>query len=157
VSTASAPAVGAPAPDLALPDTHGTPVTLAQLRGTPVALVFFPFAFSGICTGELCELRDNIAAFDDAGVRLLAVSCDPMFTLRAWAEQEGFTFDLLSDFWPHGAAARAYGVFDEATGHALRGSFLVDADGVLRWSVVNPRGQARPLSAYREALAALAR
>lgn len=150
------PQVGAPAPDLSLVDTHGTPVTLAELRGTPVAIVFFPFAFSGICTGELCELRDNIAEFDAAGVRLLAVSCDPMFTLRAWAEQEGYGFDLLSDFWPHGAAARAYGVFDEATGHALRGSFLVDADGVLRWSVVNPRGQARPLAAYREALAALA-
>ena len=149
------PVVGAPAPDLTLPDTHGTPVTLSELRGTPVAVVFFPFAFSGICTGELCELRDNIAAFDEAGVRLLAVSCDPMFTLRAWSEQEGYTFDLLSDFWPHGAAARAYGVFDEATGHALRGSFLVDADGVLRWSVVHARGQARPLSAYREALAAL--
>lgn len=152
---ASVPAVGTPAPDLVLPDTHGTPVTLAQLRGTPVAVVFFPFAFSGICTGELCELRDNIAAFDEAGVRLLAVSCDPVFTLRAWSEQEGYTFDLLSDFWPHGAAARAFGVFDEATGHAVRGSFLVDAEGVLRWSVVNPRGQARPLSAYREALAAL--
>jgi len=156
VTPEGVPAVGAPAPGLALVDTHGTPVTLHELRGTPVAIVFFPFAFSGICTGELCELRDNIAAFDDAGVRLLAVSCDPMFTLRSWAEQEGFAFDLLSDFWPHGAAARAYGVLDETTGHALRGSFLVDADGVLRWSVVNPRGQARPLAAYREALAALA-
>ena len=154
--TSSVPALGEFAPDLTLVDTHGTPVTLSELRGTPVAIVFFPFAFSGICTGELCELRDNVAAFDEAGVRLLAVSCDPMFTLRAWAEQEAYTFDLLSDFWPHGAAARAYGVFDETTGHALRGSFLVDADGVLRWSVVNPRGQARPLSAYREALAALA-
>lgn len=155
MSGAGVPAVGAPAPDLTLPDTHGSPVSLAQLRGTPVVLVFFPFAFSGICTGELCELRDNLGAFDDAGVRLLAVSCDPMFTLRAWSEQEGYGFDLLSDFWPHGAAARAYGVFDEATGHALRGSFLVDAAGVVRWGVVNPRGQARPLAAYREALAAL--
>ncbi|MBD7918200.1 peroxiredoxin [Cellulomonas sp. Sa3CUA2] len=155
MSGAGVPQVGTRAPGLTLPDTHGTPVALAELRGTPVAVVFFPFAFSGICTGELCELRDDIAAFDDAGVRLLAVSCDPMFTLRAWSEQERFGFDLLSDFWPHGEAARAYGVFDEATGHALRGSFLVDADGVLRWSVVNPRGQARPLSAYRQALAAL--
>ncbi|GIG39966.1 peroxiredoxin [Cellulomonas phragmiteti] len=155
MSGASVPVVGAPAPGLTLPDTHGTPVALSALRGAPVAVVFFPFAFSGICTGELCELRDNVAAFDEVGVRLLAVSCDPMFTLRAWAEQEGFPFDLLSDFWPHGAAARAYGVFDESTGHALRGSFLVDADGVLRWSVVNPRGQARPLSAYRAALAEL--
>ena len=138
-----------------MPDTHGTPVTLASLRGAPAVLVFVPFAFSGTCTGELCELRDNLAEFAAAGVRLLGVSCDPMFSLRAWAEHEGYTFDLLSDFWPHGAASRAYGVFDEASGHALRGSFLVDAEGVLRWSVVNPRGQARPLAAYREALAAL--
>ncbi len=149
------PRVGEPAPDLTLPDTHGTPVSLSGLRGTPVALVFYPFAFSGICTGELCELRDNLAAFDDAGVRLVGISCDPMFTQRAFAEREGYTFDLLSDFWPHGAASRAYGVFDEATGHAVRGSFLVDAQGVLRWSVVNPRGQARPLTAYREALSRL--
>ncbi|WP_444665166.1 peroxiredoxin [Cellulomonas sp. CW35] len=147
--------VGEPVPDLTLPDTHGTPVTLSQLRGGAVAVVFVPFAFSGICTSELCELRDNLEAFDEAGVRLLVVSCDPMFTLRAWAEHEGYTFDLLSDFWPHGEAARAFGVFDESTGHALRGSFLVDAQGVLRWSVVNARGQARPLGAYREALAAL--
>lgn len=156
MSDASGPVLGTPAPGLTLPDTHGTPVTLRELRGTPVAVVFFPFAFSGLCTGELCELRDNIAAFDDVGVRLLAVSCDPAFTLRAWSEQQGFSFDLLSDFWPHGAAARAYGVFDEATGHALRGSFLVDAEGVLRWSVVNPRGVPRALSDYRAALADLA-
>ncbi len=147
--------VGESAPGFTLPDTHGTPVTLADLRGTPVVVVFVPFAFSGTCTGELCELRDNIADFDAAGVRLLVVSCDPMFSLRAWAEHEGYTFDLLSDFWPHGEAARAYDVFDESSGHALRGSFLVDAEGVLRWSVVNARGQARPLAAYREALASL--
>ncbi len=147
--------VGAPAPEFTLTDTHGTPVSLAGLRGTSVAVVFVPFAFSGTCTGELCELRDNLAAFESAGVRLLVVSCDPMFTLRAWAEKEGYGFDLLSDFWPHGEVARAYGVFDEASGHALRGSFLIDADGILRWSVVNPRGEARPLRAYREALAAL--
>lgn len=147
--------VGEPAPDVTLPDTHGTPVSLAQLRGGPVAVVFFPFAFSGICSGELCELRDNLAMFDAAGVRLLGVSCDPMFALRAWSQQEGHGFDLLSDFWPHGAAARAFGVFDEDHGLALRGSFLLDADGVVRWSVVNPRGEARPFAAYREALATL--
>lgn len=151
----AAPQVGRPAPAFSLPDTHGTPVTLAGLAGGPVALVFVPFAFSATCTGELCELRDNLAAFQQAGVHLAAISCDPMFSLRAWAEQEGYSFDLLSDFWPHGAAARAYGVFDEGAGIALRGSFLVDADGILRWSVVNPRGQARPLSGYLEALAAL--
>jgi peroxiredoxin len=149
------PRPGDAAPELELPDAHGTPVDLAGMRGMPVALVFFPFAFSGLCTGELCELRDNLEDFESAGVRLLGISCDPMFTLRAWGEHEGFGFDLLSDFWPHGAAARAFGVFDEAQGIAVRGSFLIDADGVVRWSLVNPRGQARDLGAYRAALAAL--
>lgn len=151
----AAPRVGELAPDFTLVDTHGTPVTLSALRGTPVALVFVPFAFSGICTGELCELRDNLAAFERAGVRLLAISCDAMFSLRAWAEQDGYTFDLLSDFWPHGEVARAYGVLDEERGLALRGSFLLDADGVVRWSVVNPRGQARDLAGYLGAIEAL--
>jgi mycoredoxin-dependent peroxiredoxin len=147
--------VGDPAPDFSLTDTHGSPVSLAELRGTPVVLVFVPFAFSGTCTGELCELRDNIGVFDAAGTRLLVVSCDPMYALRAWAEQEGYGFDLLSDFWPHGEVATAYGVFDAERGRALRGSFLVDADGVVRWAVVNPAGQARDLAGYREALATL--
>jgi mycoredoxin-dependent peroxiredoxin len=149
------PAPGDLAPDLTLPDTHGTPVSLSGLRGMPVAVVFYPFAFSRTCTAELCELRDSIEDFETAGVRLLAISCDPVFSLRAWGEQEGFGFDLLSDFWPHGAAARAFGVFDDESGMAVRGSFLVDADGIVRWSLVNPRGQARDLGAYRAALAAL--
>jgi len=144
---------GDPAPDFTLPDTHGTPVNLADLRGETVLVVFYPFAFSGTCTAELCELRDNIEDFETAGVRLLAVSTDPVFTLKAWQEKEGFGFDLLSDFWPHGEVAQAYGVFDEATGHPLRGSFLIDADGIVRWSVVNPRGQRRDLDGYRQALA----
>jgi peroxiredoxin len=150
-----APTLGEPAPDFASVDTHGTPVRLADLRGTPVVLVFVPFAFSGICTGELCELRDNIAELDAAGVRLLAVSCDAMYSLRAWKEQEGYPFDLLSDFWPHGEIARAYGVFDDERGLAIRGSFLIDSGGVLRWALVNPRTQARDLGAYRAALALL--
>jgi mycoredoxin-dependent peroxiredoxin len=145
--------VGDVAPDFELPDTHGTPVRLSALRGTPVMLVFFPFVFSGTCTSELRELRDNLREFADRGVRLLAISTDAMFAQRAWAESEGFGFDLLSDFWPHGDTARAYGVLDEADGHALRGSFLVDAVGVLRWRKVNPRGQARDLHGHIEALA----
>ncbi|MCA5894952.1 peroxiredoxin [Isoptericola sp. NEAU-Y5] len=144
---------GDPAPDFTLPDTHGTPVHLADLRGEPVLVVFYPFAFSGICTSELCELRDNIEDFETAGVRLLAVSTDAVFSLKAWQEQEGFGFDLLSDFWPHGEVARAFGAFDESSGHALRGSFLLDGDGIVRWAVVNPRGQRRDLDGYREALA----
>ena len=151
----TAPRPGDVAPEITLPDTHGTPVSLESLRGAPVALVFFPFAFSGTCTSEACELRDNIEDFESAGVRVLGVSCDPVVALRAWGEHEGLGFELLSDFWPHGAAARAFGVFDELSGIALRGSFLIDADGIVRWSVVNERGRARELDAYRTALADL--
>jgi len=147
--------LGSSAPDFTLPDTHGTPVHLADLRGKPIVLVFFPFAFSGICTGELCELRDNIEEFEQAGVTVLGISCDATFAQRAWAEQQAITFEVLSDFWPHGETARAYGVFDEDRGRALRGSFLIDADGLVRWSVVNQPGQARDFEGYRLALAAL--
>ena len=149
----SVPALGEMVPDFASVDTHGTPVRLADLRGTPVVLVFVPFAFSGTCTGELCELRDNIEMFDEAGARLLVLSCDATYSQRAWKEQEGYPFDLLSDFWPHGEIARTYGVFDEEQGLAVRGSFLVDAAGVLRWVLVRPRTQKRDLDAYRAALA----
>ena len=128
---------GDPAPDFTLPDTHGTPVHLADLRGETVLVVFYPFAFSRTCTGELCELRDNIEDFESAGVRLLAVSTDAVFTLKAWQEQEGFGFDLLSDFWPHGEAARAYGVFDGRRGAAVRGTFLIDRAGKVIWSLVH--------------------
>ena len=147
--------VGDPAPDFTLSDTQGAPVHLADLRGKPALLVFYPFAFSGTCTGELCELRDNIARFETAGVTLLGISCDPMFTLRAFREQEGYGFELLSDFWPHGEVASRYGVFDDARGLAVRGSFLLDADGVVRWTVVNQPGERRDLEGYLEALARL--
>jgi peroxiredoxin len=148
--------VGAPAPEFELKDQHGRLVRLSDFRGGQhVAVVFYPFAFSSICTGELCEIRDNLDVFTDRDVQVVGVSCDPVHTQRAWGEAERYAFPLLSDFWPHGDVARRYGVFNETTGAAGRGTFLVDTDGVLRWSVVNGPGQARPLSAYREAVAAL--
>jgi peroxiredoxin len=149
--------IGSTAPEFALRDQHGQVVRLSDFGGDQnVALVFYPFAFSGICTGELCELRDNIDVFADRNVQLVGISCDPVHAQRAWAEAEKYEFPLLSDFWPHGTVARSYGVFNESTGSATRGTFLVDTAGVLRWSIVNGPGQARPLSAYREAVAALA-
>jgi peroxiredoxin len=148
--------IGAPAPDFALKDQHGQTVRLSDFAGSQnVALVFYPFAFSRICTGELCELRDNIAVFEDANVQLVGISCDPVHAQRAWAEAEKYEFPLLSDFWPHGEVAEAYGVFNETIGFAVRGTFLIDTSGVLRWSLVNGPGEARPLTAYREAVAVL--
>lgn len=149
------PAVGQAAPDFELVNQFGEPVRLSGLRGRTVVLVFFPFAFSGICTGELCEIRDNLALFDDAGAAVLGVSVDSKFTQRAYAEKEGYEFDLLADFWPHGDVAHRYGVFDAKSGMAQRGTFIIDASGIIRYVVVNPRGQARDFAEYRAALAAL--
>ena len=148
--------VGDAAPDFELKSNSGETVRLSDFTGKqPVVLVFYPFAFSGICTGELCEIRDNLSVFSAGNVQVLGVSCDPWHSLKAFAAAERYEFPLLSDFWPHGAVAKEYGVFNEDIGFAVRGSFLVDADGVLRWSVVNGPGEARPLAAYREAVAAL--
>jgi peroxiredoxin len=156
VVAAQAPSVGSPAPDFTLPDQHGAPTSLSSLRGDRAALVvFYPFAFSSICTGELTGLRDDVDSFQNDDVQLLAVSCDPVHALRAWSDDQGFTFPLLSDFWPHGEVAQAYGVFGSGPGRADRGTFLVDRGGVVRWSVVNPPGQPRDLEAYRTAIAAL--
>jgi peroxiredoxin len=150
--------LGTPAPDFTLRDQHRRDVRLSDFAGErSVVLVFYPFAFSRVCTGELGELRDNLAVFEDAGVQVVGVSCDPLHAQRAWAEQEKYEFPLLSDFWPHGEVARSYGVFDERTGSASRGSFLVDTAGNLRWQVVNGPGEPRPLSMYREAVAGLGR
>ncbi len=150
------PAVGGTAPDFELSNQYGEPVRLSSFRGQNVVLVFYPFAFSGICTGELCEIRDNLAVFENADATVLAISVDSKFSLRAYAEQEGYGFDLLADFWPHGGVASSYGVFDEETGMARRGTFIIDAAGIIRYTVVNPRGQARNFEEYRAALAGLA-
>ena len=152
--------IGAPAPDFTLKNQHGEDVSLSALRGRPVALVFFPFAFSGICTGELCEIRDNIAAFaegraDGQEVEVLAISCDHFFSNRAFADAEGLGFSVLSDFWPHGEVSRAYGIFNEGAGAPERGTYLVDGEGVVRWKVEHPIGEARDFDAYRAALADL--
>jgi peroxiredoxin len=149
--------VGDEAPDFELKDQHGTPVRLSSLRGAKnVVLVFYPFAFSGVCSGEMCAMRDQFPEVAGDDVELLAVSVDTGFSLRTWADQQNFGFEMLSDFWPHGAVARSYGVFDETLGAATRGTFIIDKNGVVRWTVVNPIPQARDIADYQKALAALA-
>lgn len=157
VETRPVPALGEAAPDFELLNQFGEPVRLSELRGRNVVVVFFPFAFSGICTGELCEIRDNLALFEDADAVVLGISVDSKFAQRAYAEKEGYAFDLLADFWPHGAVAERYGVFDPGSGMAKRGTFIIDAAGIVRYVVVNPRGQARDFTEYRTALAGLGR
>ncbi|RBM18987.1 peroxiredoxin [Streptomyces sp. PT12] len=147
---------GTKAPDFQLRDQHGQSVTLGDFRGgRSVVLLFYPFAFTGVCTGELCALRDALPTFVNDDVQLLAVSCDSPFTLRVFGEREGLDYPLLSDFWPHGEIARAYGVFDEEKGCALRGTFIIDKEGVVRWTVVNGLPDARDLNDYVTALRTL--
>lgn len=150
------PTVGALAPDFTLPNQFGQPVTLSSFRGAKnVVVMFYPFAFTGVCTGELCTLRDRAPEFANDDVAVLSISCDPVPSLKVFGEQEGLAHDLLSDFWPHGAVARDYGVFLEEKGFATRGTFIIDKDGVLRWSVVTSPGEARDANAYADVLASL--
>ncbi|CAB4605507.1 MAG: redoxin domain-containing protein [Actinobacteria bacterium] len=148
--------IGSSAPEFKLKDQHGAEISLSSFKGSKnVVVLFYPFAFSGICTGELCGLRDDLAAFQNDDVQLIAISCDPMYAQKAFAEKEGYNFPVLADFWPHGEASKAYGVFNEERGCAVRGTFIIDKSGVLRWQVVNGLGDARNLADYKAALAAL--
>ena len=146
--------VGHPAPDFTARNQHGEQVSLAALRGAPVVVLFYPWAFSGICRGELAAVRDSHDRFATVGARVLAVSCDSMFTLRAYADAERIGFDLVSDHWPHGAIANAYGVFDAEAGCALRGTFVLDATGLVTWQTVIGIGEPRDLAPVLERLAA---
>ena len=148
--------VGTKAPDFTLKSQHGEEVSLADFRGKKnVVVLFYPFAFTGVCTGELCALRDRLPSFVNDDVQLLAVSNDSPFALRVFADQEGLEYPLLSDFWPHGEVSRAFGVFDEEKGCAVRGTFVIDKEGVVRWTVVNAIPEARDLNEYVSALEAL--
>jgi peroxiredoxin len=148
--------IGSPTPAFELPNQHGEKVSLASFKGKRnVALLFYPFAFSGICTGELCAIRDDMNSFQNENVQLLAISCDPIFSQRAYAEKEGYKFPVLSDFWPHGVVSKAYGVFEEARGCAIRGTFIIDKEGILSWQVVNGMGDVRNILDYKSAIAAL--
>jgi len=149
--------VGAAAPDFTLKDQAGNDVTLSSFKGkSAVALHFYPFTFTGVCEGELCRIRDDYRDFEAAGVQVLAVSCDSRHSQRVWAEQQGFTFPVLSDFWPHGAVAKEYGVFNEQLGCAIRATFLIDKKGIVVDEFqTDSLGTARDPERYSAALAKL--
>ena len=148
--------IGDLAPDFSLPNQFGETVTLSQFRGVkPVVLVFYPLSFSGICTGELCEIRDNFSKFESSEAELLAISVDSKFVQKVFAEHEGYKFSVLADFWPHGQVAKDYGVFLEEHGISNRATFVIDKDGVLVAKFVTAPGQARSLDEYDRALATL--
>lgn len=151
------PAVGTAAPDFTLRDQFGQDVTLSSFRGQKaVALVFFPWAFSNVCTGEMSGIRDRLAEFLTFDTEVLAISTDPTYSLRVFADRDGLNFPLLSDFWPHGAVATSYGVFDGGRGVAQRSSFAVDKAGTVRWSVHNALPDGRDLDEHLAQLHQLA-
>jgi peroxiredoxin len=148
--------IGDHAPDFELINQYGETVKLSDFRGKkPVVIVFYPLSFSGICTGELCEIRDNFAKFEKEDVELLAISVDSKFVQKQFADHEGYKFSVLADFWPHGAIAKAYGVFIEEAGIANRATFVVNKDGELVAKFITAPGQARSLDEYDRALATL--
>lgn len=148
--------VGDEAPDFKLHDQHNSPVRLSDFRGRRnVVLVFYPWAFTRVCTGELCAIRDELPSFENDDVQVLSVSVDSVMAHRVFADTEGLTYPMLSDFWPHGAVAQAYGVFDAERGAAVRGTFILDRDGIVRWKVVNAIPDARDLEQYQKVLASL--
>jgi peroxiredoxin len=147
---------GETAPDFTLKDQHNGEVSLSSFKGKQaVVLIFYPATFTGVCQGELSAVQDDLSTLQNDDVQVVAISVDSSFANKVWAEQQGFTFPILSDFWPHGAVAQAYGVFNDAAGRALRGTFVIDKNGVVRWSIVNAIPDAREHSEYAKALAAL--
>ena len=144
--------VGAEAPDFTLKDQNNQEVRLASFRATDagggrnVLLVFYPLAFTGTCQGELCSVRDNLNDFVNDAVQVLTVSVDSSPAHKMWADREGYEFPLLADFWPHGAVAKAYGVFNDERGFANRGTFVIDRQGIVRFAEMTGPGQARDTS-----------
>ena len=148
---------GQAAPDFTLKDQAGNEITLSSYRGASnVVVVFYPFTFTGVCEGELCTLRDDLSVFEADGAQVLAISCDSRHSQRIWSEQQGYKFPVLSDFWPHGAVARSYGVFNEDLGCANRATFVIDQAGIIVDTFASANlGTPRDKAAYTAALAKL--
>lgn len=149
-------AVGSPAPPFTLFDQNRNPVTLESLKGRKTLIVFIPFPFTGVCDGELCDLRDNMQQLNSMDAHVAVITCSSLPSNAKWAAEQGFEFPVLSDFWPHGVASSAYGSFNEKLGVAVRSTYVLDEDGIVRDIISSESlGTPRPISEYAEALAAL--
>jgi mycoredoxin-dependent peroxiredoxin len=149
-------AVGEKAPDFTLRDQNNEEFTLSAYLGKQaVLIIFYPLAFTGICTGELCSVRDDLHTFQNDAVQVVSVSVDSVFSHKIFSEREGYEFPLLADFWPHGGVAQLYGVFNDDAGFANRGTFLVDKTGIVRFAELNGPGEGRDAQTWRDAIAAL--
>lgn len=148
--------IGTAAPDFQLLDTERNPFTLDDLKGRKSLIVFIPFPFTGICQDELCALRDDRASLDELDANVVAITTTPLPSVKAWAEQNGFGFPVLSDFWPHGQVASLYENFDDRVGAATRTTYVLDGDGIIRDVIASDSlGTAREHDLYAAALAKL--
>lgn len=148
--------IGQMAPDFTMTDQRRNPVSRDDLLGRKTLLVFIPFAFSGVCTGEVCSLRDDVSSLSDLDANVVIVTTDTFFTNAAWAEKENLDFTILSDFWPHGAVSQAYGTFNDAVGVSMRSTYVLDEQGIVREIIASDElGVARNHDAYAGALAAI--
>ena len=148
--------IGSPAPDFTLYDTEGSEVSLADLKGRKSLIVFIPFPFTGNCQDELCTIRDRHAELNDLDANVVAITTNPIFSNKAWSDQNGLDFPVLSDFWPHGAITDAYGTFDPKVGAANRSTYVLDEDGIVRSIVATEsRKYVRDFDEYVEALNAI--
>ena len=129
---------GTEAPDFALPDSSGATVRLSELRGRPVVLVFYPLDWSPGCSQQLDLYQQEIDEFRTRDAELLAISVDSLYSHGAWAAARGLTFPLLADFHPKGAVARDYSVWRDLDGFSERALYVLDAEGVIRYSHVTP-------------------
>ncbi len=148
--------VGDPAPSFELPNQDREMVTLDELQGRKSLIVFIPFPFTGICEGELCVVRDNLAGLAKMDANVVAITPHAVPTIKKWADDNHFSFSVLSDYWPHGEITKAYGAFDEKYGSAKRYTFVLDDAGVIRNIVASEAlGIGREFDEYTEALAAI--
>jgi peroxiredoxin (alkyl hydroperoxide reductase subunit C) len=145
--------IGTPAPDFTLLNQNREPVSLDDLKGSRSVIVFIPFAFTRTCQGELCQIRDEYSLFNDSDTRVVAITCNTLHANRVWSEQQGFHFDILSDFWPHGLVARKYDSFNEGYGYAERTTYFLDEGGTITAVTRSDQlGEARDFEYYRAAL-----
>jgi peroxiredoxin (alkyl hydroperoxide reductase subunit C) len=148
--------VGTSAPNFTLVSQNREKITLEDLKGKKSMIVFMPYPHTRTCDAETCEIRDNWALFEGLDANVVLITTHALPTNKVWAEENGFGFPILADYWPHGEVARAYDTFDETFGYAKRTTYILDADGVIRDVIATDvLGEARPFSSYPDALASI--
>jgi peroxiredoxin (alkyl hydroperoxide reductase subunit C) len=145
--------IGTPAPDFTLLNQNREPVSRDDLKGSRSVIVFIPFAFTSTCESELCQIRDEYSLFIDSDTRVVAVTCNTFHANRVWSEQQRLQFDILSDFWPHGAVSRKYDTFNEGYGYAERTTYFLDEEATITGLTRSDQlSEARDFDDYRAAL-----